>query len=112
MSQSHLQDRAPGVEVTGTLRVAVQRVDDEVQSGRLRPPDVLKIDVEGSEIDVLAGARQTLNEHRPVVICELHETNREVYDLLSTLGYELENLDGPQPVVDAGAAHVLARWAR
>jgi FkbM family methyltransferase len=36
----------------------------------LSPPDLLKIDVEGHEAAVLAGARQTLRRHRPLVLLE------------------------------------------
>ena len=34
--------------------------------------DLLKIDVEGSEIDVLDGARETLRRHRPTVVMEFN----------------------------------------
>jgi hypothetical protein len=35
------------------------------------PPDVLKIDVEGYEYPVLAGAQRVLSEHQPAVIFEI-----------------------------------------
>lgn len=71
-------------------------------------PDVVKPDVEGSEVDVLRGMRRTLERDRPAVICELHETNRELVELLTGCGYEVSNLDGPEPVVQAGPVHALA----
>jgi len=70
---------------------------------------VIKVDVEGSEGAVLRGLTETLRRHRPVVICELHETNHEVAELLRAAGYSLENLDGTAPIEAAGVAHVLAR---
>ena len=57
--------------VGGQMGVEVVRIDDLVVTGRCRPPDVVKIDVEGLEPAVLRGMASTLAEHRPVVICEV-----------------------------------------
>ncbi len=35
-----------------------------------RPPDIVKIDVEGAEMMVLTGGRATIKEHRPVMLIE------------------------------------------
>jgi FkbM family methyltransferase len=43
----------------------------------LPPPNVLKIDVEGAEIDVLEGGEMTIAKHRPVVLIE---GPRELWD--------------------------------
>ena len=69
----------------------------------------MKIDVEGSEIAVLEGARELLARDGPVLVVELHATNAEVCDLLDDAGYAYENLEGPEPVRDAGPVHLLAR---
>lgn len=54
----------------------------------VRPPDVLKVDVEGGELAVLRGARGMLDDYRPVVLAEVYERNREeVGDLLDEIGY-------------------------
>ena len=49
-----------------TESVAVAQLD----SLELGPPDVVKIDVEGHEAAVLAGASETLRVHRPAVVFE------------------------------------------
>lgn len=56
------------------------------------PPDVIKIDVEGAEARVLAGAARLLAERRPIVICEVH--GREERELVRQLleGYHVETL--------------------
>ena len=41
------------------------------------PPDVLKIDIEGAEIDALKGGRQLISNERPVVYCEVSRKVRE-----------------------------------
>ena len=54
------------------------------------PPDVLKIDVEGAELNVLLGARRLLTEIRPALYCEVSsELRAEITRLLSELGYRL-----------------------
>jgi FkbM family methyltransferase len=107
-SWSHLADRGGHARTVGTVEVAVRALDG-MDWGAAGPPRVVKIDVEGSEIAVLHGMRELLRTVRPAVICELHETNAEVADVLEEAGYALENLDGPEPVRDAGPTHVLAR---
>ena len=67
---------------------------------RMSRVDVLKIDVEGAELEVLRGAKDTLTRHRPVLIIELEEellatmgtSSSEVHDLLATYGYRSDGV--------------------
>lgn len=72
--------------------VPVWRLDDWRAQAGAPPPDLLKIDVEGSELAVLHGARQTLAKARPVVLAELHNAGlaAECGAFLGALGYEIE----------------------
>ena len=93
----------------GTVPVAVAAVDDLVEEGRIRPPDVVKIDAEGAELDIVTGMARTLATHHPAVICELHATNSAFAELMRANGYRVENLDGPGPIASAPPdIHVLA----
>ena len=38
--------------------------------------------------------RETLGAHRPVIICELHDTHVEFAELMRDVGYRLVNLEG------------------
>lgn len=49
-------------------------------------PDLIKIDVEGSEDRVLAGLSQTLARHRPALLIEINNTQRWLPGLLAS-GY-------------------------
>ena len=52
--------------------------------------DFIKIDVEGSELALLKGARRVITESRPVIFIETFPENRAaVFDLLNDYGYEL-----------------------
>jgi FkbM family methyltransferase len=73
------------------FRVQVQTLDDLVSTAGGGPVDLVKVDVEGAEIDVLAGATQVLHDDRPVVIVEVEEAHQQRYgstpdDVPRTLG--------------------------
>lgn len=54
----------------GTVRVSIRQGDAAAAALSLPPPDVIKVDVEGFECEVLAGLRQTIGRHRPVIFFE------------------------------------------
>jgi FkbM family methyltransferase len=110
LSWSHLASRGDHPQAERTVEVEVAALDDLVAAGELEPPTFVKIDVEGSEVEVLRGMRETLARHRPVVVCELHATNAAVADALDELGYEARSLEGPEPVRAAPPnVHVIAQ---
>lgn len=89
-SQGRLVNDATQDAPHPNLEVQTICLDDFApQAGRL-PPTLLKIDIEGGEGGALRGARRTLREFRPIVICEVHdETAGEVMQaVLAEAGYE------------------------
>ena len=60
---------------------------------RLRPPDIIKIDVEGAELEVLEGASRALAEFHPVVFLEIHGTqlHADCRAFLLARGYRIED---------------------
>ena len=85
------------LQSAGTARVAIriEPLDQAAGSLALPPPDLMKIDVEGFELQVLQGALETLRNFRPRLFIELHgleETERtgnvrRIIELLAGLGY-------------------------
>jgi FkbM family methyltransferase len=65
------------------------RADDATT---IRPPDVIKIDVEGAELAVLRGARQMLSSGRPAILVEVTDADMlpEVRRLAS--GYSMRSI--------------------
>ena len=96
-------------DVRAEVDVTVVSIDSLVAAGTIPPPDVLKIDTEGAEIEIVEGMRETLERHGPAIICELHDTNERFAALMDELHYRATNLDGPEPISDAGPIHVLAQ---
>jgi FkbM family methyltransferase len=69
--------------------VRTRRLDDVVRGRRV---DLVKIDVEGAEMQVLVGARQTIRNSRPCFIVECFHRPPTCLQPLRQLGYEI--LDG------------------
>jgi FkbM family methyltransferase len=57
---------------------------------RYPPPSLIKVDVEGAEDAVLAGARRVLEDVRPTWIIELHSTDATPLARLQRAGYTVE----------------------
>jgi FkbM family methyltransferase len=85
---------------SGSGKIEVRALDDD-----LRPEvnvDFLKLDVEGSERDVMRGARRVLAQ-RPIIDLELHnflfpdrfDTLSEIFAILDRLNYSYEALPEP-----------------
>lgn len=71
------------------LQVDVRKLDDfDIEKIKL-----IKIDVEGAELDVLEGAIKTIKKNMPIIICEIEQRHHEnsinaVFEYLFELGYE------------------------
>jgi len=62
-------------DANNTIDVAAVSLDDYARGGP--PPDFLKCDVEGAEVEVFRGASGLLRGKRPGILCEMHsEENR------------------------------------
>jgi FkbM family methyltransferase len=75
------------------MAVQVRRLDSLVTEG-LPAPQVMKIDIEGGEIDMLLSAAGTLRAARPLLFIDLHGTNAGVADVLEPLDYDLHVFGG------------------
>lgn len=81
---------------------AATTVDHLVERYQLEP-GLIKLDVEGAEALVLAGATRTLREHRPVILSELSDallrnmgsSGTQVVAQLQELGYRVTDLKDP-----------------
>jgi FkbM family methyltransferase len=107
---THLASSAggAGVEVTGIIREQhlVPTVTLDWLAHRYPIPQVIKIDVDGSEVRVLEGGRTLLRQHRPVLLIEVFERNADaVSTLLRELDYTLFDYDqdetGRKPILRA-----------
>jgi FkbM family methyltransferase len=87
------------------IRVAMMALDDLCPSVISTPPDVIKIDVEGSEYCAIAGGRSLLSEHHPDLVIETHAPKiigiggslEKLCQELAGLGYGLFDLKAGEP---------------
>lgn len=79
-------------------------IDSMVDEHGLRPA-VIKMDVEGAEVEALRGASHVLEEFRPLIVFETRDsTRKECVQVLSRLGYSVESLGDSNNVATSTAS--------
>jgi FkbM family methyltransferase len=109
-------DAAVSVHLTvaadeGGIEVDVTTIDHLVAQGRIPPPDLIKMDVEGAEIEVIQGATDTIATHGPTLLVEVHGNWDEFDRAIEKLGYRYEGIEEHDPRSAGRATHVLASRA-
>jgi FkbM family methyltransferase len=84
------------------LEVHAVSLDELIESKEITPPDFIKIDVEGAELDVLQGAQKLFSMHSPVVYLETHNVHnpgvdQQCLDWLAEKGYQIEETIAIKP---------------
>lgn len=104
-------------DLAGSIAVETACLDTLVENRSIRPPDVVKIDVEGAELQVLQGMQRTLRQRAPAIVLELDDETaaacgRKVSSCRSFLhefGYRTETLPDSYPGGRWFVQHILAR---
>jgi FkbM family methyltransferase len=99
------------------LTVTVSTLDHELSE---LTPTLVKIDVEGAELEVLEGARSVLERARPLLVFEHVTATASLYgvapgapyDLLADLGYEIFAVTGAGPIARSAfaAGEKIVNW--
>jgi FkbM family methyltransferase len=84
------------IDCDGDLEVNTVSLDEFVFDARNQAPTLMKIDVEGGELNVLRGAQRLLAVSPPVIFLATHgaEVHSACCDLLGSFGYRLEGVTG------------------
>lgn len=94
-----------------SIQVPVTTIDAAVSSTFLRPPTVMKIDVEGEEINALTGALDTIVRHRPTMLVEVHWLGARFRDFvdetLIPLSYRAETISGDRLPAESARFHAV-----
>jgi FkbM family methyltransferase len=89
-----------------TIEIEVNSLDDEASSCSLPEPALVKIDVEGLEMDVLLGMKGTLRKSHPNLFIEVHgadvqskeDNAQQVVKFLLDLGYSVFHVESKQKI--------------
>jgi len=74
-------------------RVLARPIDSIIAEYGIKRVDMIKIDVEGAEIEVLEGMRKTLEKFKPNLLIEVFCKNADrVYKFLKEINYEFEEI--------------------
>jgi len=104
---AHLQDTVSSAQVE---TIPVTTLDKDAEEHGLPAPDLIKIDIEGWELQALRGAGHLLRQFRPALFIEMHgetmaEKKRKVADIVQFLeeaGYPvIEHVETGQRVTRA-----------
>jgi FkbM family methyltransferase len=85
---------------------------------------LVKIDVEGGELEALLGMRYTITKHRPAIVCEILDSHSEdnlykmqnradkIVDLMNELDYQIHQVDysGEQIKAEKIKTLALKKW--
>ena len=84
------------VETYGRDVCKIVTLDCYATANNIPAPAMMKIDIEGAEIECLRGARKIIRDHGPKLVVEFHSADllREGYMLLKSWGYQLTSQDG------------------
>ncbi len=96
----------------GNFEVPMTTLDQFIVEHAFADPTFLKIDVEGAEGKVLAGARELMARSHPTMLIAIHgdEAARECFSILDRAGYEMNSLRGRKiDNVDAMPLEIIAR---
>ena len=77
------------------IQVRAVSLDQWLHEQKSLLPSLIKIDVEGAELQVLRGAKQTLGTHKPKLFIEIHSRllARQCEEILRNLGYSISVLE-------------------
>ncbi len=104
---THLQETVSSAKVE---TIPITTLDQDVEENHLPAPDLIKIDIEGWELQALRGARRLLQQFRPALYLEMHgetmaEKKRKVTDIVKFLeeaGYgRIEHIETGERVTAA-----------
>jgi FkbM family methyltransferase len=97
-----------------SIDVSVRSIDAMIAEGKIAPPQLMKIDVEGAELMVLLGARETIRRYRPIIFAEVHSTELLLAckNILESEGYSVVSIDhDPDQAIEKDVFHIMANWS-
>jgi FkbM family methyltransferase len=81
--------------------VEVDMISLDEFAGDHKPPSLIKIDIEGTELSALRGGSRLIERFRPVLLLETCYQRRDIFNFLERFGYRLYDSDRRSNVNDS-----------
>jgi FkbM family methyltransferase len=106
----------PPPDLKEVISIEMVSIDDVIEQQAIEPPAVVKIDVEGAEVEVLEGMARTLRDFEPVVVYEIDDEDEGAFNrkrvecaaFLRARGYKITRLDESYADTDWKVGHFVA----
>lgn len=93
--------------------VEVIKLDDFLKEKALNKIDLIKMDIEGYEMNAILGAKETIRKYRPKMFLELHDvklkeqgySGKHLVEELTALNYQVLSAETNEPVIAAAIPH-------
>lgn len=103
-------------DLAGEVTVDLVSIDDLIAQNKIAPPNFVKIDVEGAELDVLKGMTETIKTARPAIIYEVDDGDRTAYerkyqelaDFFKSFDYQVTQAENSYDTIDWCVGHAIA----
>ncbi len=103
-------------DLAGEITIDLVSIDDLIAQNRITPPNFVKVDVEGAELDVLKGMSETIKTYQPTIIYEVDDGDRagyerkyrELADFLESLNYQVTQIENCYDTIDWCVGHAIA----
>jgi hypothetical protein len=117
---SSLRSAGPPPDLCGSMSVEVTTIDEFMKNHSDRGPALVKVDVEGGELSVLKGMKETLARFKPTVLFEVDAADMEKVrakatacnQYLQDIGYHITELADSYAGMQWKVRHYLAIPAR
>jgi FkbM family methyltransferase len=103
-------------DLAGEITVDLVSIDDLIAQKRIEPPNFVKVDVEGAELDVLKGMRETIKTYQPTIIYEVDDGDctayerkyQELADFFKSFNYQVTQTEDSYDTIDWCVGHAIA----
>lgn len=103
-------------DLAGEVTVDLVSIDDLIAQNKIEPPNFVKVDVEGAELDVLKGMTETIKTYQPTIIYEVDDGDRTAYerkyqelaDFLKSFNYRVTQTENSYDTIDWCVGHAIA----
>ncbi len=99
------------METSNTRKIDVvqKKLDTFLKENNINKVDFIKMDIQGAEMDMIAGAAETIARHKPTIFteaCEPYNDTKALYETLKKAGYNVYLIGAKDTTLMASVSEV------